>query len=149
LQGNFSIAVALNAKDRRNGVARAESSGGMMAVRQFFRPCVLACLALAVTVGGWGYGAKLSQYLHHRDVTKPYATRMWVEHRDDSFAAPVHHQHQPHKLLASQFFAVSILLIPRFSREAVFAVPVPSCFLTLVSPLHPLRAPPISLSSLA
>ena len=149
MQGHFSIAVALKAKDRRSGVARAETPPLSRAVRQFFRPCVLAFLALAVTVGGWGYGSKLSQYLRHSDFSKPYATRMWVEHRDDSFAVPARDQHQPHKLLASQFCAPSILLLPRFSRERVFAVPVPSRTLTLVSPLHPLRAPPIFLSSLA
>lgn len=120
-----------------------------LAVRQFFRPCVLTFLALAVTVGGWGYGYKLSQYLQHSDVKMASHTRMWVDHRDDSFGFQNHQQHRENKLLSPQFAAVGVPQYSNFSRELVFADPLQSRILTFVSPLHPLRAPPISVSQLA
>jgi hypothetical protein len=145
LHDDLPIAVAPAAKDRRD-VAVTWS----MAVRQFFRPWVLAFLALALVVGGWGYGYKLSQYLHHSDVSKASATRMWVDHRDDSFEVRAHHQqHNPHKFRSSQFSGAGLPRLPHLSRELVFAAPIQSRILTFVSPLHPLRAPPTSISSLA
>jgi hypothetical protein len=143
LHGNLPITASANAKDQRRSAIPS------MAVRQFFRPCVLAVLALAVVVGGGGYGYKLSQYRHLSRVTRPSATRMWVEHRDDSFGAPLHHQHQPRRLLSSQFFALIVPQLPLLSRHPVSAAPVQSRILTFVSPLHPLRAPPSFLSALA
>ena len=140
---NFPIAIA-PAKDRRSSAMTWR-----VAVRQFFRPCVLAFLALAVTVGGWGYGYKLSQYLLHSDVSKASHTRMWVDHRDDSFEAQTQRQHSPHKLENSQFSGVVFSQLPHFSHQSVCAAPLQSRILTFVSPLHPLRAPPISLVSLA
>jgi hypothetical protein len=144
VHGNFSIAVAPNAK-----VQRSHAVPWSTAVRQFFHPWVLALLTLAMAIGCSGYGYKLSQYMRHSEVTKPSATRMWVEHREDSHEALAHQQQQPHKLLSPQFFAVAVLAFPQISRELVFAAPIQSRILTFVSPLHPLRAPPISLSSLA
>lgn len=141
MHGNLPIAIAQPATGRRSSVITPGT-----ALRQFFRPCVLSVLALAVTVGGWGYGYKLSQYLHRSHLSTPSATRMWVEHRDDSFEAPDHHQHQLHKLLVSQFFRLSASQLPNFSHEPVFTHPLQSRVLTFVSPLHPLRAPPTFLS---
>ncbi len=143
MRGNFPIANASAAHEPRT-VAVSWS----LAVRQFFRPSVLACLALAITVGGWGYGYKLSQYLLHTDVTKASHTRMWVDHRDDSFKAGSH-AHRPQTLPASGSFDLSTFQTPPLARELVFSTPLQSRILTFVSPLHPLRAPPISYSSLA
>lgn len=134
----LTIAIISDPKERSSAMATRS-----MALRQFFRPCVLAFLALALAVGGWGYGYKLSQYLHHSDVSKASATRMWVEHRDDSLELPDHHRQQ-HEILSPQFFCVTVPTLAPRSRSLVFALPVQSHTLTFVSPLHPLRAPPIS-----
>jgi len=149
LQDDVTIAIAPKAEDMRADVMGAEFSGWSMALRQFFRPCVLTVLALAVTVGAWGFGYKLSQYLQHSDVSRASATRLWVEHRDDAFEAPDHHQHQPQKLLSPAFLGFNVLIVEHFSRERIFAEPAPSRILTFVSSLHPLRAPPTSHSLLA
>jgi len=144
LYDNSPVAVALNAKGCRNS-----AMNWSLAVRQFFRPCVLAFLALAVTVGGWSYGYKLSQYLQHSDVSRASHTRMWVEHRDDSVDVQPHQQNGEHKLQNLLCAADGFGQLPHLSRKLVYADPLKSRILTFVSPLHPLRAPPISLSSLA
>ena len=149
MRDKFSIAIFRNARSWRGEGVRAEFSDWTMPVRHFFHPCVLAFLALAVTVGGWGYGYKLSQYLQHSDVTKASHTRMWVDHRDDSFGAPVYQQHSVDKFQSAQFARTCLPRLPHLSRELVFAAPIQSRVLTFVSPLYPLRAPPAFHSSLA
>ena len=144
MHDEFAIAIARNAGDRRNSAV-----AWSMALRQFFRPCVLAFLALAVAVGGWGYGYKLSQYLTHSDLSRASSTRLWVEHRDDGSEVRAHQQHSPDKLQCSQFSGISSPRVPHLSRELVFAEPTESRILTFVSPLHPLRAPPTVTFSLA
>jgi hypothetical protein len=120
-----------------------------LAVRQFFQPSVLSVFALALFVGGWSYGRKLSHYLHNSDLTRASTTRMWVDHRNDSIAAPVQQHHQTlHQFLTPQFLVVAVPPLPHFSRRHVIAEPVQSHTAIFISPLHPLRAPPIS-SSLA
>jgi len=143
LQAVFPIASAPKVTERRDG-----AMPWSLAVQQFFRPCVLAFLALAVTVGGWGYGYKLSQYLDHSDVTRASHTRMWVDHRDDSFQTRAHQQRSTSRFQSSQFAAIGVLRVPHLSRGLVLTVPIQSRILKFVAPLHPLRAPP-SLSSLA
>ena len=138
------IAIALNAEERRGG-AMVWSP----AVRQFFRPCVLAFFALAVAVGSWGYGYKLLRYLAHSDVSRASTTRMWVEHRDDASELRAHQPHSPHKLQSPRFSGVVAPQIPHLSREVVLAEPKQSRILTFVSPLHPLRAPPSAVLSRA
>jgi hypothetical protein len=144
LHDEFAIAIARNAGDRRNSAV-----AWSMALRQFFKPCVLAFLALAVAVGGWGYGYKLSQYLTHSDLSRASSTRLWVEHRDDASDIRAHQQHSPDKIQAPLFAGLSTPPVPHLSRELVFAEPTQSRILTFVSPLHPLRAPPTVTFSLA
>ena len=60
-----------------------------LAILQFLQPGVLPVLALALFVGGWSYGKKLSHYLHNTDVTKASTTRMWLDQRNDATIAPV------------------------------------------------------------
>lgn len=136
------------AQSERPIVMSAESSGFEHAVRQFFRPYVLACLAVALAVGGWGYGYKLTQYLQHFGATKASATRMWVEHRDEGLAAPIAKVAKPHKLFGAACFALTIPPVPHFSRDLVVTPPVPSRITIFVSAHNPLRAPP-TLNSLA
>jgi hypothetical protein len=137
----FPIASLQNAHQSR-------SQGGLanlkLATRQFFQPGVLSVLALALIVGGWSYGRKLSHYLHNPDLTKASTTRIWVDHRNDSIAVPVQHHQTPHKFLAPQFLVAAVPPLPHFSRQQIIVEPVQSHTTVFVSPLHPLRAPPIS-----
>jgi hypothetical protein len=82
----FQIATRSLAPIERTAAASARDSEMHGWVKQFFHPYVLAFLALALSVGGSGYGYKLSQYFQHSGVTKASPTRMWVEHRDESVA---------------------------------------------------------------
>lgn len=119
-----------------------------LAIRQLFRPYVLAFLALAVAVGGWSYGYKLSQYLHHSAVSRASATRMWVEHRDDSTLVPVPHR-QPQQSPDSTLAALSTPLLPRLSRDHAVTTPAPMRAAFILTALIPFRAPPALLPSLA
>ena len=143
MQAAFPIAITPAAEARPNIALTSKT-----ALRQFFRPGVLAYLILALTVGGWSYGYKLSQYLLHPDVSRASHTRMWVEHRDDSLKA-ASHSHRPHTLPISQTFDLSICQFPPLASELASSRPLQSRILTFVSPLHPLRAPPVSHSSMA
>jgi hypothetical protein len=134
---NSPIAPAVNMEHRRNAAMTWS-----MAVRQFFRPHVLAFLALAVTVGGWCYGYKLSQYLPHSDITKASHTRVWAGQRDDSSKLQSHLQIDTHKLHNSSLAEIGFLRLPGTFRKPAFADPARPRILTFVSPLHPLRAPP-------
>jgi hypothetical protein len=115
-----------------------------LAILQFLQPGVLPVLALALVVGGWSYGLKLSHYLHHTDVTKASTTRMWVDHRNDTSVAPDQHHQSPQKFLTLQLHVFAVPPLPSFSREGAIAESVPAYTVEFVSPLHPLRAPPIS-----
>jgi hypothetical protein len=126
----------------------AEGSFLPLAVRQFFHPYVLAFLALALAVGGWSYGYKLSRYLHHQGVTKASATRMWVEHRDDSKLS-VAHQSPTHPIPASLLTVQCSPPLPRFSRNTAVTIPTSRRVHFKVAALIPFRAPPGLLSPLA
>ena len=123
----------------------AVTSGGVkLAIRQFFRLDVLSFLALAIAVGGWGYGYKLSRYLDHSDVSRASATRMLAEHRDDGFKTLAHHDTRIDKPLESHHFLAPIPRLPQFyfSRDLVVAPAAPVRKAHFVSPLGSFRAPP-------
>jgi len=103
---------------------------------------------MALIVGGWSYGLKLSHYFHHTDVTKASTTRMWLDHRNDVTVAQSPERQIEHKLLTPQLCVFAVPRVPHFSRLQLVADPAPAHIVEFVSPLHPLRAPPIS-SSLA
>ena len=73
-----------------------------LAILQFLEPGVLPVLALALMVGGWSYGKKLSHYFHNTHVTKASTTRMWLDHRNDAVNAPVAIHQVEHKFLTPQ-----------------------------------------------
>ena len=144
------IAGARKTQMMRAGVmGRGGRQASITAVRQFFRPSVLAFLSLALVVGAFGYGSKLNQYRHLFQLNKPSAVRMWVEHRDDSFRLSAHHS-LPRKLPGSESAAASVPpnRLAGWSRDLVLAPPVPLRPAFLVSSLIPFRAPPSSHSSL-
>src|SRR5215469_14821025 len=133
----------------RTGVMGAGGrQASITAVRQFFRPPVLAFLSLALVVSAFGYGSKLNQYRHLFQLNKPSAVRMWVEHRDDSFRLSTHHS-LPQKLPGSESVPASVrpTRLAGWSRDLVLAPAVPLRPAFLVSSLIPFRAPPISHSS--
>jgi hypothetical protein len=119
------------------------------AVRQFFRPCVLAFLALAVVVGGNGYGYKLSQYFHYSEVRKASATRMWVDHRDDSSVAVAHQHTRPQRISSLELFLVFAPQVPRLTRDHALTTPAPARAAFVISSHIPFRAPPPTQSPLA
>ena len=150
-------AISPIAEARKTQMMRADQMGSgrrwisIAAVRQFFRPSVLAIVALASVVGACGYGFKLNQYQHLFELSKPSAVRMWVDHRDDSSKAFAHHSLRPPKLPGAQAFAASVPP-PRpagWLRDLLLAPPTPVRPAFLVTSLIPFRAPPISHSSLA
>lgn len=116
-----------------------------LAVLHFLEPGVLPVLALALIVGGWSYGYKLSHYLHNPGVTKASATRMWLDQRHASVAAPVPDHQLPQKFLTLALCVFAVPALPHVSREQIVAELPQSHAAEFVSPLHPLRAPPISL----
>lgn len=122
-----------------------------IAVRQFFRPYVLAFLALAVAFGGWSYGYKLSQYFQHSEVTRASLTRAWVDHRNDSIAVVSHEEVKPGKLigLALVLVTVASLRVAHRVPDLILNEPAPAREAFLFSSLIPFRAPPITNPSLA
>jgi hypothetical protein len=139
LHGTLPIANARNAHASRSQDRLANLK---LATRQLLQPSVLSVFALALIVGGWSYGRKLSHYLHNPNLTKASTTRMWVDHRNESIAAPVQHDPTPEKLVTPHFLVTAVPPLPDFSREQIIAEPVQSHTIVFVSPLHPLRAPP-------
>ena len=132
-------------KNVRQSRSIADFSAIKLATIQFLQPGVLPVLALALIVGGWSYGLKLSHYFHS-DVTKASTTRMWLDHRNETAAAPAQQPQTPQKFLSLDLSVVAVPTLPRLSREQVIAEPAQARSVEFVSALHPLRAPPISLS---
>ena len=142
--GTLPIADTQNCKRSH---ATAKLAALKLAILQFLEPGVLPVLALALIVGGWSYGLKLSHYLHHTDVTKASTTRMWLDHRNDAAVAPVPQRQIEHKLITPQLCVFSVPQLLRHSlRRQIVAEPASVRINAIVSSLHPLRAPPISLS---
>jgi hypothetical protein len=141
-------------KARQADVARPARAGVdrftvQEAMRQLFRPGVLGFLALAVVVGAWGYGYKLSQYSHQSPITHASATRMLPEHRNGSFLAAAHLLPRPHQLQQEQqrlnLFSARV---PHLTNEFAVYTSTPLRPVFLVASLIPFRAPPISPSFL-
>ncbi len=138
----FPIAADRKAQTGRLALAVASEPEVKVAVRQFFQPYVLAFVALALAVGGWGYGYKLSQYLHLSEVSKPSATRMWVDHRDQTSAVPVPQHIKPQRILGLALFALASPQLPRLWRDHVVSTPAPARVMLIISSHIPFRAPP-------
>ncbi len=136
------IAATLEAPDERQKLMVTGDSEIDLAVRQFFRPYVLAFLALAIAVGGNGYGYKLSQYLHHSEVSKASATKMWVDHRDDFSITVSHHQTRPQRISAFELFLVFAPQVPHITRDHALTTPAPARAAFVISSHIPFRAPP-------
>ena len=149
---DFSIAKSFNTKAER-GRSVVKRATEMDAMRQFFRPCVLAFFSLAVVYAGFSYGYKLSQYFQHSEVTRASLTRAWVDHRNDSIAIVPHGQEQvgPAKLLGLVLLSVAVvaLRVSRRTPDLVLDQPAPAREAFLFSSLIPFRAPPITTPSLA
>lgn len=127
----------------------APGSAIQVALRQFFHPCVLAFLALALAVGASGYGYKLSHYFQHAGVSKASPTHMWVDHRDESVGPLAKHNIKPLRIPGLTFFAAAALELPRHSRDHVVITPAPARVALFLSSHIPFRAPPSLHSSQA
>lgn len=144
------IAAGPEAQGKRQELLTAHASGLNVAVRQLFRPYVLAFLALAIAVGGNGYGYKLAQYLQHSEASKASATRMWVDHRDDSSSTASKQNTRPQRVSAFELSALFALQqLPRLSRDHAVTTPAPARLANIISSHIPSRAPPALNSSLA
>src|ERR1700739_2512103 len=148
MHDEFPIATESKVQIQRPSEVIARDSGMPVAVRQFFQPYVLAFVALAIAVGGWGYGYKLSQYLQHPDVSRASVTRMWVDHRNGSVAVPVQHT-RPERISGLALFALAAPQLPRLSRDHVFTTPAPVRVAFIISSHLPFRGPPSLHPSLA
>lgn len=149
LHDEFSIATGSPQQSHRPSRIIASDSEILVAVRQFFQPYVLAFVALSIAVGGWSYGYKLSQYLQHSEVSRASATRMWVDHRDQSVAVPAQHDTGPRRISGLALFALSAPQLPRLWRDHAVAPQVPARVTLIISSHIPLRAPPATPSSMA
>jgi hypothetical protein len=143
------IAVVPNTEDRRSRAESAKLADVSVAVMELLRPSVLSVLALILVVSGWTYGYRLSHYQYNPDVTKASTIRIWMDQRHASVAMPLEQHVRPHPLISAAPCGLEIPSLLHLSREVLVAAPTQSAVDTFVSPLHPLRAPPISLLSLA
>lgn len=145
----LSIATTHEARRQCVDSTDAHASEVDIAFRQFFRPYVLIFLALAVLVGGWSYGYKLTQYLHHSEVSRASYSRIWVDHRNASVVAPSQHRILPKQDRGTE---TSQSIAPRDSRCSHDLVTVDSSAARkafVFSSLIPFRAPPSTTPSLA
>jgi hypothetical protein len=145
LPGPFPIA------DTHNSIrshANAKLAALKLAILQFLEPGVLPVLAMALIVGGWSYGLKLSHYVHHSKVTKASTTRMWLDQRNEATAAaPVPQRQVEHKFVTPQLWVLSVpQQQPKLLHEEIIAESASVRINAFVSPLHLLRAPPLSRS---
>jgi hypothetical protein len=145
----FPIATRREAQIQRPSGMIAHGCGMPLAVRLFFQPYVLAVVALAIAVGGCGYGYKLSQYFQHSEVSKASPTRMWVDHRDESLAVPAQQLTKPQRIAGFALFAVAARQLPRLSRDHAVTTPAPARVTLIISSHIPFRAPPSLNPSLA
>jgi hypothetical protein len=137
-----SIAKNHSASSRRQDLLVIGDSNVNSAVRQFFKPYVLAFVALAVLVGGCSYGYKLSQYFQHSEVSRVSYSRMWVDHRDSSAVAPLLQRVPRNQVLGAEppLGTVPRDVRPAYEQVTVEASPALEAF--IFSSLIPLRAPP-------
>ena len=149
MHDRFAIVDSLETRVARHNPMFTLGSNTKLAIRQLFRPYVLAFLALAIAVGGNGYGYKLSQYLRHSEVRKASATRMWVDHRDDSSITSAHQQQRPRQISALELFLVFTPQVPRLTRDHALTTPAPARAAFVISSHIPFRAPPSSRSFMA
>jgi hypothetical protein len=149
LHDESPIATRTDVQIQRPSGMMAHDSEMRIAVRQFFQPYVLAFLALALVVGACGYGYKLSQYFQHSEVCKASATRMWVDHRDESVAVPSQHHTKPQRISGLALSALSAAQLPRLSRDHAVTTPPPARVTLIISSHIPFRAPPALNPSLA
>ena len=103
-----------------------EHSTRRAAIRQFFQPKVLAFLGLALAVGGWAYGNKLSHYYHLFGVGKASSARIWVDHRDDVSQKQVQQGDDAQRVLAALVLAASEPKVPQFTARFIATAPEPS-----------------------
>ena len=149
MHDGLPIAAGSTAQLERQKPMIARPSEIVVAVRQFFRGPVLAFLALAIVVGGNGYGHKLSQYFQHSGVSKASTTRMWVDHRDDSSVTVSRHHTRPQRISAFELFLIFAPQVPRLARDHALTTPPPQRAAFVVSSHIPFRAPPSIQSSLS
>ena len=149
MHDELPIAIRTEAQVEREKPMFARDWEVDVAVRQFLRPYVLVFLALAMAVGANGYGNKLAQYFQHSEVSKASATRMWVDHRDDSSLTVSHQRQRSRQISALELFLVFAPQVPRLSRDHALTTPAPARAAFVVSSHIPFRAPPAIQSSLA
>lgn len=144
-----AIAITRSAQIQRASGSIARESEVRVGLRHFFQPHVLAVMALALVVGGCGYGYKLSQYFQLSEGYKAAPTRMWVDHRDESHARPAQLHTKPQRIPGFALFALSVAQLPRLSRDHVVITPAPARVALVIASHIPFRAPPALNPSLA
>ena len=144
--------TARNARARvASPSAGGDPVGSQGTWQQFFRPCTLAFFALAFAVTLWGFGYKLSLYLHLPDSEQIPVAKMWIEHRhghlDLSVVLPPRHKAAtPLSLGAQPVLTPDVRLAGTRWDWLVIANPV-VVHAHLDSP-NSLRSPPSLLSSI-
>lgn len=149
MHDRLAIVDSLETRVARHNPMFTPGSNTNLAIRQLFRPYVLAFLALAIAVGGNGYGYKLAQYLRHSEVSKALATRMWVDHRDDSSIKNENPHQRPQQIAALDLFLVSAPQVPCLTRDHTLTTPAPARAAFVISSHIPFRAPPSRKSFMA
>jgi hypothetical protein len=118
--------------------------------RQIMKPHALGILGLAIAVGLWGFGYKLSLYHHYEAPSSQIpVAKLWIESRSASTSVAFSLKAQSHLISVSQTFLDPNQRLPHLSRAAANILPICTRTLAYFDLLMLLRSPPLSRFSLA
>jgi hypothetical protein len=111
-------------------------------LRQIMKPYTLGILGLAIAVGLWGFGYKLSLYHHEAPSSQIPVAKLWIDSRSASASAASGLEAQSHLISVSQAFSGPIQRFPHLTRAAVGVLPACSPTMAYFDSLIPFRSPP-------
>ncbi len=112
-------------------------------LRELLRPCVLGFVGLAIAVTLWGFGYKLSLYLHPPNtVSRVSVARLWFEQRNSFVAATPRPGARANGFSRLHPFEVPAQRFPRLSPGVTCVVPYDARGVRIFHSLIPSRGPP-------
>lgn len=111
--------------------------------KQIFRPCALGFIGLAIVVGLWGYGYKLSLYHRHdQHATRVSVAKLWIEPRHASLVPASKTKANSHVFPGSQALSLPVQNVPNLKRAVASTLPRVSRDVAYLDLLIPSRSPP-------
>jgi hypothetical protein len=111
--------------------------------RQIMKPYAPGILGLAIAVGLWGFGYKLSLYHHHEAPSSQIpVAKLWIDSRSASALMSSGHKAQSHLISVSQALSGPIQRFPHLTRAAVGMLPACSPIMAYFDSRIPFRSPP-------